>query len=65
MIHVHPQVRPPRQKRSKWHEKRKQGWKERRKEKAGMEEWENTEKGKKTNDKANPPLAQLPLAASG
>lgn len=34
MIHVNPKMKPPWQKRRKWHEKRIKGEKEKRKEKA-------------------------------
>ena len=48
-----------------WEENKGRKGEKERESTARMEEWENTEKGKKTNDKANPPLPQLPLAASG
>ena len=40
MIHVNPKMKPPWQKRRKWHEKRIKGEKEKRKEKA-LQGWKN------------------------
>lgn len=69
MIHVNPKMKPPWQKRRKWHEKRIKGEKEKRKEKA-LQGWKNRKtkrKGRRRMTRQIPPSPPppLPLAASG